>query len=123
MHTNIFFMSIEIYETSDTNNDPSLPEMWQDHHHRWVATVTLLITITLATINSSLATDPTLDPETVSDQYGNSADANSAITWGDLVEGNYTGNKKYDDGQMEVFIKMKDNFVDLLQPDMLDTGL
>ena len=60
-----------------------------------------------------------LDPRTLTDRYENSADDESAIAWAELEDLNYT-TPGYDDGQLSGFLKMKDNFIDTLQSDMLD---
>ena len=60
-----------------------------------------------------------ISPESLTDTYGNTADADSSITWAELEEEVYE-RSDYSDGQLEGFLKMKDNFIKTLKKEMLD---
>ena len=60
-----------------------------------------------------------ISPESLADTYGNTADADSVITWAELEEEVYE-RSDYSDGQLEGFLKMKDNFIKTLKKEMLD---
>ena len=88
----------------------------------WVARAGACCWLLMCHAYLATSTDPTLDPATLEDQYGNAADANSDITWADIAEPEYNVIKDYDDGQLRGLLNMKDGFIDALQKDRIDTS-
>ena len=92
------------------------------HYPAPAATCGWLLLLLLTSAHVTSAHDPTLDPATLRDSYGNQADADSVVTWAELAIEEYSEIKDYDDGQLRGLLNMKDGFVDALQKDPLDTG-